>query len=277
MLIKPIRLGVVLALFGLAFVPAVFGLQESLGEAARRERERRQQNQTAPAQPAAPAADTARPSIFFGQEPKCPTDLEVNVSGVPASDELEMKLISNLQRARDRKLVVCSWDLSNKLAGFYLAITDFPDRLRVYDEEVSYAEQTLGPTDLLTMEIHTEVGRVYTDIEPDKAWGHLQAAAAVSPLPYELSMTLSSRMTLLEMYLSVLDQPEKEVPVFQKQLEVLQRVDFSPYPSARSVLETCLKNYAALLRRLGRSAEADKLDQQLQTLPHFSRQTIVHL
>ena len=276
MLVKPIKLGVVLVLFGLAFVPAVFGRQESLGDAARRERERRQQNQPAPAQPAAPP-ETSRPSIFFGQEPKCPTDLEVSVSGVAASDELEMRLISNLQRAKDRKLVVCSWDLTNKLAWFYLAITGFPDRLRVYEEEISYAERTLGPTDLLTMEIHTEVGRAYIDIEPDKAWGHLQAAAAVSPLPYELSMTLSSRMTLLEMYLSLLGQPEKEVPVFQKQLEVLQRVDFSPYPSARSVLETCLKNYAALLRRLGRSAEADKLDQQLQTLPHFSRQTIVHL
>jgi hypothetical protein len=266
MLTKPIKLGVVFVLFGLAFAPAAFGRQSSLGEAARRERERRQQNPTAPAQTAATAPDTPRPSIFFGPEPTCPADLEVSTSGVKASDELEMRLISNLQRARDRKLVVCSWDLTNKLAGFYLAITDFPDRMRVYDEEVSYAERTLGPTDLLTMEIHTEVGRIYIDSDTDKALAHLQAAAAASQLPYEQSMVLSSRMTLLEMRL-YWDKPEKEIPVFQKQLELLLKVDFSPYPSARSELETCFQKYAALLRKLGRNTEADKLDEQLKTLP----------
>src|SRR5262245_38269220 len=184
MLIKPIKLGAMFVLFGLAFVPAVFGQQESLSDAARRERERRQQNQTQN-QTISPAADTTTPSIFFGPDPKCSADLEVTVSGVPASDELEMRLITNLQRARDRKLIVCSWDLTEKLAWFYLAITDFPDRWKVYDEEVSYAERTLGPTDLLMMEIHTAVGAAYVDSDPDKAWRHLQAAAAVSPLPYE--------------------------------------------------------------------------------------------
>src|SRR5262245_30582307 len=173
MLIKPIRLGSVFVLFGLAFVPAVFGSQQN-----------QTRNQTI-----SPAPDTATPSIFFGPDPKCPPDLEVSVSGVAASDELEMRLISNLQRARDRKLIVCSWDLTSKLAWFYLVITDFPDRWRVYEEEVSYAERTLGPMDLLTLEIHTAVGEAYVDIEPDKAWRHLQAAAAVSPLPYQLSMT----------------------------------------------------------------------------------------
>src|SRR5262249_25979139 len=178
------------------------------------------QNQTI-----SPAPDTTTPSIFFGPDPKCPADLEVSVSGVAASDELEMRLITSLQRARDRKLIVCSWDLTSKLAWFYLAITDFPDEWRVYEEEVSYAERTLGPTDLLMMEIHTGVGAAYVDSDPDKAWRHLQAAAAVSPLPYELSMFLSSRMTLLEMRLSF-DRTGKEnavleEAVFQKQLELL--------------------------------------------------------
>ncbi|HLH32237.1 MAG TPA: tetratricopeptide repeat protein [Terriglobia bacterium] len=193
---------------------------------------------------------------------------------VDPSDALEMRLISNLQGARDRKLIVCSWDLTNKLAWFYLSITDFPDRWRVYEEEVIYAERTLGPTDPLTLEIHTAVGGAYVDLDPDKALRHLQSAAAVSPLPYQLSMNLSTQFTMLENRLTA-ERPEKaemEVAVFQKQLEVLQKVDFSPYPMQRANLEICLRNYAALLRRIGRNAEAENLDQQLKTLPPLRSQ-----